>query len=244
MPTWLLSRILWAAALVPPVVLLVYIYREDRVEKEPPGLLVRLLLGGALSVLSALAWERLTLSLLGPPAGAARAALYCLLGVGLAEEGGKFLFLRLLSWRDPAFNYRFDGIVYAVFVSMGFAAVENLLYVAGDGTLRTALVRAVTAIPGHAAFAVFMGFYYGCAKRYADAAARCPDATLARSCRRRARRSLARALWLPALLHGLYDFLLTLRLRWAGGVFALFVLALLLRALFHVRTAGRHDLPV
>ena len=241
-----LSQILLFAAVIPPAEMLVYIDRQDNVDNEPPRLLLKLLLGGAVSVLPAAAWERLGSWLLAllPAAGPVRTAVYCFAVVALAEEGCKFLFLRRLSWQDAAFNYRFDGIVYAVFVSMGFAAVENLLYVAGDGTLRTAALRAVTAIPGHAAFAVFMGFYYGCAKRYADAAARCRDAALAENCRRLHKKYQAQALWLPVILHGLYDFLLAARLPWTGGIFGGFVLILLAGAVRQVRTAGRHDVPV
>ena len=159
MTTWMLGRILWAAAILPPLVLLLDIYRRDRVEKEPPKLLAALFFGGAVSVLPAALLERAGFALAGrilPAASVPHAALCCFAAVGLVEEGGKFLVLRLGSWRSPAFNYRFDGIVYAVFVSMGFALVENLLYVAGDGTLATALLRSVTAIPGHASFAVIL----------------------------------------------------------------------------------------
>ena len=247
MTTWMLGRILWAAAILPPLVLLLDIYRRDRVEKEPPKLLAALFFGGAVSVLPAALLERAGFALAGRilPAGSVpHAALCCFAAVGLVEEGGKFLVLRLGSWRSPAFNYRFDGIVYAVFVSMGFALVENLLYVAGDGTLATALLRSVTAIPGHASFAVFMGFYYGTAKLYADAAGRCREPRRAAECLALARRNRLRAFWIPVLLHGFYDFCLDARLPWMGAVFFLFVLLLDAAAICQVRTAGRHDLPV
>ena len=67
------------------------------------------------------------------------------------------------TWTHPAFNYRFDGIVYAVTVSLGFAAYENILYVLNYG-LSVALPRALLAVPGHMSFAVCMGIYYGRAK--------------------------------------------------------------------------------
>lgn len=241
------GRILWTAAVIPPIVLLIYIYKKDRVEKEPPLLLGKLFLGGALSVISAMALETAGMAAAGwllPKGSAAYAAVCCFAVVGAAEEGGKFFFLRQFSWRSPEFNYRFDAIVYAVFVSMGFALVENLLYVLGDGTLETALLRGVTAIPGHAAFAVFMGYSYGTAKMYGDAADRCADQRQSWECRALSRRFLHRAVWVPVLLHGFYDFCLEVRMPWMGVVFLVFVVVLFVSALRQIRRAERSDARV
>ena len=84
--------------------------------------------------------------------------------VAFSEEGAKYFLLRRRSWHSAAFNCQFDGVVYAVFVALGFALWENISYVLMYG-LSTALVRAVTAVPGHACFGVFMGVWYGLAKR-------------------------------------------------------------------------------
>ena len=242
-----LRRVLWAAAVLPPVLLLLYIYRKDRVEKEPPRLLLRLFLGGCLAVLPAMALElaglRVSLRLF-QPGSLAESAFRCFVAVGAVEEGCKFFFLRTGSWRNPAFNYRFDALVYAVFVSMGFALVENILYVAGDGTMATALMRGVTAIPGHAAFAVFMGYCYGVAKMYGDAAGRCTDIRQAQECQILSRRFLQKAVWLPALLHGFYDFCLEVQLPLMGAAFVAFVIALDLMAVRQIRRAGRSDARV
>ena len=84
--------------------------------------------------------------------------------VAFSEEGAKYFLLKRRTWNSAAFNCQFDGVVYAVFVSLGFALWENISYVLMYG-LSTALVRAVTAVPGHACFGVFMGVWYGLAKR-------------------------------------------------------------------------------
>ena len=113
----------------------------------------------------------------------------------MSEEGFKYLILRLRTWRSPEFNCRFDGIVYACAVSLGFSLWENVLYVLTYG-MGTAIIRAVTAIPGHACFGVFMGVFYGAAKKneaYGNAAA--------------ARRCRILAVVVPVLLHGTYDYL-------------------------------------
>lgn len=242
-----LKKLLWVAAVIPPVLLLIYIYRQDKVEKEPPRLLLRLFAGGALSVLSAMALETAGMAaagLLFPEKSMLYAAFCCFVVVGGAEEGGKYYFLRRISWRSEAFNYRFDAIVYAVFVSMGFALVENILYVAGDGAMGTALMRGVTAIPGHAAFAVFMGYYYGTAKLYGDASARCADDRQALECRLLSERFARKAVWMPMLLHGFYDFCLEVQLPWTGLIFLLFVIALDVTALRQIRRAERSDARV
>ena len=154
------------AAVLPGVFLLHYIYRHDTVEKEPAGLLVQLLMQGVLSAWCASVLERLAqgvLSDLVEPGSPVYTILFAFLVVALAEEGMKFFFLKRRTWTEPNFNYRFDGVVYAVFVSLGFAIYENILYVFSYG-LTTALVRAISAVPAHLSFAVVMGVFYGRAR--------------------------------------------------------------------------------
>lgn len=154
------------AAVIPAVVLLRYIYRRDTVEKEPPGLLLRLILMGVAAAVAAGVLEGIAqsiLELLVAPGSRIYTILLAFLVVAAVEEGLKFWLLKRGTWNHPAFNYRFDGIVYAVFVSLGFAAYENILYVFNYG-LSVALPRALLAVPGHLSFAVCMGIYYGRAK--------------------------------------------------------------------------------
>lgn len=155
------------AAVLPAAFLLRYIYRHDTVEKEPPGLLVLLLLMGVVAAVCSGFLESLAesfLTLLVRSSSPIYTVLLAFLVVAVIEEGMKFLLLKRCTWNHPAFNYRFDGIVYAVFVSLGFAAFENIQYVLHYG-LSVALPRALLAVPGHMAFAVYMGLFYGRAKR-------------------------------------------------------------------------------
>lgn len=165
---WILL-IYMAAALLPALFLLGYIYRQDRVEKEPLGLLLRLFLMGVVSALCAGILESILQPILGilvREGTVLHTVLMAFVVVAMVEEGAKFFFLKRCTWNHPAFNYRFDAIVYAVFVSLGFAAYENIFYVFSNG-LSTAALRAVTAIPAHMSFAVFCGVFYGRAKRCA-----------------------------------------------------------------------------
>lgn len=187
-----------AAAVIPAVLLMIKVYRSDRLVKESPALLWRLVIAGVLSALIALVSERV-LSLLLDLTVTENDTLYNVLlyfgVVAISEEGAKNFMLRRRTWNSPEFNCQYDGVIYAVFVSLGFALWENISYVLHYG-FQTALVRAVTAIPGHACFGVFMGVFYGLAKR-SERSGNKQGTTVYR----------VLAFVVPALLHGAYDYI-------------------------------------
>lgn len=160
------SIIFVAAAVFPAIVLMKYIYKQDAIESEPRGLLIQLILAGAISIIPVVLLETVGQYLLGlifNPTSVLYSVLLMFFVVAPVEEGCKYYFLKKRTWNHPAFNYRFDGVVYAVFVSLGFAALENIGYVMQFG-LSVAVTRAIFSIPAHMAFAVFMGAFYGRAK--------------------------------------------------------------------------------
>ena len=231
---WLLGLYV-AAALLPAIVLLRYIYRHDTVEKEPPGLLLQLLGLGVVSALCAGVIEALAQTVLDrlvDPASPAYVVILAFLVVALAEEGMKLFFLRRRTWREPAFNYRFDGIVYAVFVSRGFAAFENVQYVLRYG-LSVALPRAVLAVPGHMSFAVVMGVFYSRARHRAHYGeeAKCQA-------------DLWAAWLVPVLLHGFYDTCAMSGSTWSTPVFLLFVLVTYTAVFRLIKKESAQDAPV
>ena len=187
---------LLALALIPVVGLLLFIYFNDKNEKEPFGYLIGLFFTGMATIITAVIAEwigQAILNALMPSVSVIRQVLLVMLIVAPAEEFGKYLVLRLRTWKNKNFNYSYDAIVYAVFISLGFAALENVGYVIMSG-ISAALLRMVTAVPGHACFAVFMGFFYGKAK-YAsltDNKKGCAGYK-------------ALAIIVPILLHGIYD---------------------------------------
>ena len=153
------NPILIAAAVIPAIFLLVHVYRADKLETEPAPLLISLVLYGIAATFIALLLERFGSWLLGryfPENSTPYNVLMYFGVVAFSEEGAKYFLLKRRTWRSAAFNCQFDGVVYAVFVALGFALWENISYVLMYG-LSTALVRAVTAVPGHACFGVFMG---------------------------------------------------------------------------------------
>lgn len=223
--------ILIAAAVIPALILLLRIYRLDRLEREPLSLLLALVILGVISTALASLSEQLgdfVLSFFLPEQHPAYRILLYFGIVAFSEEGFKYLLLKNRTWRSPDFNCQFDGVVYAAFVSLGFALWENIGYVLRYG-FATALARAVTAIPGHACFGVFMGVWYGVAKRQELAGDRAASG-----------RSRFFAVLVPALLHGLYDYIATQQTEGLTLVFVVFV-ALLFFAAYRlvVATAAR-----
>lgn len=178
-------------ALGPVIILLIYVYFRDKYEKEPVGLLLKGLLMGALITIPIL-FVGSGLGAFGQMfTGIADAAYRSFVVAAFTEELFKFLAVMLIFWRHKAFNERFDGIVYAVFVSLGFAAVENVLYVLEHGA-GTGVLRALTAVPAHLLFGVAMGYYIGLAKFMPE----------------KKNNLLLRALYIPIFLHGFYDFII------------------------------------
>ena len=204
----LLNPILIAAAIVPAAFLMFKVYKADRLEPESPRLLLGLAGLGILATAVAMLLENVGGAILSRLFGSSIAyeVLFYFIVVALSEEGAKFLFLRKKTWFSDQFNCQFDGVVYAVFVSLGFALAENVGYVMRYG-LGTALIRAVTAIPGHACFGVFMGAFYGMAKR-------CDNFGYPE----KSREYSILALVIPTLLHGAYDFIAT-RMNTGGTLF-------------------------
>lgn len=180
----------------PSVAIMVYIYSKDKYDREPKVLLVKLFFFGVLTTLPAALVEGLAITdikAIQESGNLVTIFLYSLLGVSLVEEGFKYLALRLGIRKSKYFNQMYDSIVYSVFVSLGFATIENILYILAYGG-GSAIMRAITAVPGHAIFGVTMGYYLG----------------MATFCYNKEKKKtyMTMSILMPVLLHGVYDFLL------------------------------------
>src|SRR3989339_1434536 len=133
-------------ALAPVAAILLFIYYRDRYEKEPVKLLITAFCLGGLSVLPILLVETFLSEFMAFFYGTFAVFWQSFVVAATTEEFFKFVFLYILIWKRVDFNEKFDGIVYAAFVSMGFAAVENVMYVFDFG-IQTGLMRALTAVP-------------------------------------------------------------------------------------------------
>ena len=141
--------------------------------------------------------------------------------VALVEEFSKYIIVRYYAQPKKAFNEPFDGIVYAVMVSMGFAFTENILYVM-EGGLSTALLRAFTAVPAHATFGILMGFFIGKAK----------------FSNKKWLYNLS-GLLLAMIFHGAYDFFLFL--PWIPGIWTGAFVSLIIGIILSRKAIKRHQ---
>ncbi len=150
--------------IAPPVGFLAYILYLDRIEPEPMGFIIKILLLGGLVVIPVGLAELALMNLeFFSGSGLSGAAIKSFLLIAPAEEAAKLLLVMLVAWRNRNFNEENDGIVYAGTASIGFAMVENLLYIAQFG-IATGIMRAVTAIPLHTFTGVIMGYFIGIAR--------------------------------------------------------------------------------
>ena len=195
-----------ALAILPAALLLLLVYKRDKNGKEPKDLLRRLIIAGGLIIIPIYVCElvgQIIIEFVNAVVtgelelGFAANFIVYFGVVALAEEGFKMIALATQTWKNPNFNFKYDGIVYAVFVGMGFAIFENIKYVLEYG-LSTGLLRALTAIPGHCAFAVIMGTFYGSAKYFQSV----KNKKMQVIC-------MLYAIIIPVAAHGLYDFALT-----------------------------------
>lgn len=233
---------LFELALIPAVILLIYIYKKDTVEKEPTPLLMKCVGFGALATLPAIILELILqafyIEARDVPTGSLTYAITMgFLVAGATEEACKYFMLRKVTWNDKNFDYMFDGIVYGVYVSLGFAALENIFYVI-DGGIVTGVARMFTAIPGHTCFGVYMGYYYSMSKKASLMGNKSDYEKYTR-----------KALIIPMVIHGLYDALIMTSADGIGeGPYALCVIAwiilviILFRKTFKfVNLASRYD---
>ena len=184
-------------ATAPVWALLTFFYVRDRYDKEPRLLLVQLFVRGMLVTLLAAALSLAGIQLLSaflPTNSWPYLLIENFVLVALVEEYLKYFVVWRGVYFHPAFNEPYDGMLYAITASLGFAALENILYVT-QGGLQVAVMRALLSVPGHALFAAAMGYFIGKAKF-----AKTEDKTKA---------YLKRALIVPVLLHGIYDLLLS-----------------------------------
>lgn len=222
--------ILVIAAIIPAVFLMIQTYKLDKLDKESPLQLWSLVKAGIFSALIAMVLERVFCYVLDQSLSqddALYGVLLYFVIVAYSEEGAKYFMLRRYSWRSLEFNCQYDGVVYAVFVSLGFALWENISYVLMYG-FGAAIVRALTAIPGHACFGVFMGVFYGISKKYAYRNNKAASTLFS-----------ILSVFIPALLHGTYDYIATYET--GTWYFVIFIAALFIISFILIRSMSKRD---
>jgi RsiW-degrading membrane proteinase PrsW (M82 family) len=204
-------------AIAPVLIIIIYIYIKDKYEKEPKRLLLMSFGLGAIISVIVTTLLYIIFDFLIPLTNehsVAQQFIKAFFVVGLSEEFSKYIIVRYYSQPRRAFNEPFDGIIYAVMVSMGFAATENILYVL-QGGYEVGVLRAFTAVPAHATFAILMGYYMG----------------LAKFSKHKVKMNFT-GLFLAVAFHGAYDFFLFIDFipgLWVGAFISLIVGIILAR---------------
>ncbi len=190
-----MSTRLFIIAITPGIALALSVYFTDRYDKEPISLLMKVFVLGALSVIPTAIVERFlsSFNIFGGLLGAAYTAFIV---AGLTEEYFKRAVVLKTAFPHKAFDEKLDGIVYASFSALGFATVENVMYVVFRFTANPhiGLYRGVFSVPAHMLFAITMGYYLSLA-RFAHSG-------------KENRMYLRKAFIVPALLHGGFNFIL------------------------------------
>ena len=183
-------------SILPVILLLLYIYNKDK-NKEPKELLIRMFLFGVFTFIPVCIFEGL-LSFIFEIDNTDNLlwlfiSVFCM--IGFVEEFFKWIVVKIIGYDSREFDEVYDAIVYCVCSSLGFAFIENLLYIFESG-ISTGILRAFTAIPVHTCNGVIMGYYLGIAKLMQVNGNSCY------------KRYLLLSLFMPVLAHTVYDFLL------------------------------------
>ena len=193
------TPLLLFASILPIVIIAKYIYNKDK-EKEPKKLLSKLFISGIASCLLTLIIT-IILEITFPffktnsnNLNLLQLIIYVFIKIALVEEFSKWIMTYTISYDSKEFDQLYDMIIYSVFVSLGFACFENIIYVLNNG-LETAITRALLAVPGHACDGIFMGYYLGIAK-----------ISKVNNNENLKRKNLVLSLLIPTILHGIYDY--------------------------------------
>lgn len=184
-------------AILPVYVIGLYIYKKDT-EKESTKLLRKLFILGMVSCFPAGIIEISIEPLFGTGTRNSNLIalfIYVTLGIAFIEEICKWFIVYKQAYNHDDFNHMYDAIVYCVFVSLGFACLENIFYVFSDSTIWTGLFRAITAIPGHACDAIIMGNYLALAKH-----------NELNNNQNDYKKNLILSIVMPTLIHSIYDY--------------------------------------
>ena len=210
-----MNTIIFILAILPVIVLASYIYKKDKYEKEPLSMLILAFFLGILAI----PMDVLLVGIINKIIPGTTVFYNAFFEAGIPEELCKWALFMFIIWRNKNFNEFFDGIVYACFIGLGFACVENMMYVFGSESFgdafNTGVARALLSVPGHFLFAVIMGYFLGMAKFRPQ----------------QRRKYLILSYVCPVIAHGLFDYLLMLssafsenNIEWMGSLlFILFI---------------------
>lgn len=226
---------LFIISALPVVLICWFVYSKDK-NKEPLELLSKLFGKGVISCFWVLVISEF-LELIMPFLGKEivdmtqfEVFIYSFIGVALVEEACKWYFVHKVGYNNRCFDEKYDILVYAVFVSLGFAFFENMLYVFSNNSIQVGISRALLAVPGHACDSIFMGYYLTVAKQaYIDGN------------KDQEKINKIKSILVPTILHGIYDFCLFINIDEFMYVFFIFIIFLYVASLSKIKQLSRKN---
>lgn len=217
-------------AILPSLILGFYIYKKDKIEHEPVSLLLKTFISGIVTgvivILISILFNFGEFNYDTP----LKTLFYSFIIVSLFEELIKFLVFYFMCYKRSEFNYRYDGIVYASFLALGFATFENVLYVFSLQDIQTAIYRGILTVPAHVFFAIFMGYYFGIAKHYRRYRSPVKE-----------RKNLILGFITPFMLHGFFDYALLSKSKLSLIFFLLFIFILYIASFKKLKEVSVED---
>ena len=201
-------------AIAPVATIILWIYLKDKYDKEPVITLSKFFILGILVSVLAIYVEELLIKL-NTFSKIGYMIYISIIVAGLTEEGLKALILIPNLLRERNFNEKLDGIIYSVFLSLGFATIENIIYILFEdptSVFQVSIIRAIISIPAHMMFAIIMGYYIS---KYKFNSSKSKPKTY-----------LIMSIIVPILLHGIFDFILMIPYRWSIIVFIAYIVFL------------------
>ena len=218
--------ILTIIAIMPIIILLKYVFDKDVIEKEPIPLLIKLFILGILSTLITIVLSSLLKIILSSN----NDFYVSFIRISLVEEISKWIIIYLTTWSNKEFDYIYDAIIYSVFVSLGFACFENIIYTFNYGIV-TSIFRAVISVPGHAFFAIYMGYYLGMSKlNYKN-----NNIVVAHKYK-------FYSILIPVIFHGIYDYCLLCGNIYLYLIFIIFVIFLYISSFKRIDIISKVDI--
>lgn len=228
-----MSLLLFLVAVLPIILIGIYIYKKDK-EKEPSRLLLKLFIFGIISCFPAVSFGLFINSYFSEinNMNFIELFIYVFLDIALVEEFCKWFFVYRIAYNHSEFDTVYDMIVYSSFVALGFACFENILYVQSAG-FTTGIARAVSAVPGHICDGVLMGFYLGFSK-----------VNKVNGERLLFYKNVCFSILIPALTHCIYDFCLFYGSELFIILFLIFLLNLIMFCINKVKNISTNDIDV
>lgn len=205
--------------IIPVFFILLYVYQKDK-NKEPILLLLQLfclgIFAGFITIyLSSILRNYIPFMYPENRKNFLDIFIHSFIVVALLEECCKWLMVYMRGYYTKDFDELYDIIIYSIFVSLGFAFLENAYYILQAGQVKTALTRAIFAIPGHACDAIFMGYYLSLAKQF-----------YYQKNKKQERKNVILSIIIPTILHGIYDFCLFSKMNILIYTFIIFIVIL------------------